>query len=147
MKTANHSELSASDRELLTEAEEAMREWGSTPLVPACSRCGCKDEKCELLTGDARGHRVCRWCREGDDPPETHIHDGLLDSYVDDDPPRRVVVLKADECNAIFEGLPVARLTVYTITASETLDLPYFDPDGMTDEQLVRKLNLLMTFA
>ena len=63
------------------------------------------------------------------------------------DPPRRVVVLETEEPHrghAVFDG---EKLTVYQEGASGSLELPYFNPDGATDEALVEKLKTLLMIS
>jgi hypothetical protein len=71
--------------------------------------------------------------REGSLPPG--------DAEEPAEPPRRVVEL-GPEHDAVFEGDPVNELWIYKAGASKPLKLPYFDPDGRTDEELIGKLGI-----
>jgi hypothetical protein len=68
------------------------------------------------------------------DPPETEV-----------DLPPRVVELGYWH-QARFERSD-RQLWVYKSTADQPQQLPYFDPDGYTDEELATKLKIFLTFA
>lgn len=62
------------------------------------------------------------------------------------EPPRRVVELGPLH-QAVFLGEPTNELVIYKAEADAPLELPYFDPTGYTDHELVEKLKLYEKLA
>lgn len=65
----------------------------------------------------------------------------------DDSPPHRAVIIKENELVAHFDGAPVNELWVYRAEVETPLELPYFSPEGKTDEELARSIRKLLPFA
>jgi hypothetical protein len=58
--------------------------------------------------------------------------------------PRTVVL--GEWCHAVFEFWPERTLWIYDL-ASEPMKLEFFDPEGMTDARLAKKLKTRITFS
>lgn len=65
----------------------------------------------------------------------------------DDSPPHRAIIIKVNELVAHFDGAPVNELWVYRADVDAPLELPYFSPEGKTDEELARTIRKLLPFA
>ena len=74
--------------------------------------------------------------REGHLPPE--------DDEWPPDPPRREVVLEPGRRHAIFED---GKLAVWHIDAEGFVELLYFQHEGLTDEQVAKKVLTYLVFS
>ncbi len=72
-----------------------------------------------------------------------HEDEDLFDTP---DPPRLVVELGPDH-HAVFTGEPENSLRVFKADTKGHVELPYFDPGGFTQDDLIRRLRLLLTFG